>query len=54
MLKIARSRGQQYQPDTPLKIYISSFWRRPESSVFKGLDTGLRGCDEFLEMSYIH
>ena len=25
----------------------------PESSVFKGLDTGLRRCDEFLEVPYI-
>ena len=34
----------------PLEIHISSFRRRPESSVFKGLDTGLRRCDEFLEV----
>ncbi|MCR4303620.1 MAG: hypothetical protein NUV63_05255, partial [Gallionella sp.] len=35
----------------PLKIQISSFRRRPESSIFNKLDTGLRRCDEFLEVA---
>ena len=33
-----------------LKIHISSFRRKPESSIFNQLDTGLRRCDEFLEV----
>ena len=32
------------------KNSILSFRRRPESSVFNQLDTGLRRCDEFLEV----
>src|SRR3989338_3212715 len=38
----------------PLKIPSSSFRRRPESSIFNRLDTGLRRCDEFLEVPLIH
>jgi hypothetical protein len=36
----------------PLKIQILSFRRRPESSIFNQLDTGLRRCDELLEVPH--
>lgn len=34
------------------KTQLPSFRRRPESSILKRLDTGLRRCDDFLEMPY--
>lgn len=37
---------------TPLNIQISSFRRRPESSIFIRLGNGFRRCGEFLEVPF--